>query len=229
MLIGFVAGSRNLLRRRPRSPVQGQFQPYNHTLPDRYPWLFKFASARLGDSPVLRLLSFGCSTGEEAFALRKYFPKAVIKGIDIDSANVAVCEMRAQTDHSPAMSFATAATTNGELASSFDAIFCLAVLCNGDLTISGAQRSDPLLNFEDYEQMVTDFERCLRPGGLLFLHTTNFRFKDTASARNFDIVLEAELENLAPDVVFDRTNRLMPGERYRPVGFRKRVAAPDRN
>jgi hypothetical protein len=69
---------------------------------------------------------------------------------------------------------------------------------------------------------VADFERCLKPGGLLFLHTTNFRLGDTASASNFDVVLEAELADLAHDVIFDRNGMLMPGERYRPVGFRKR-------
>ena len=37
------------------------------------------------------------------------------------------------------------------------------------------------------------------------------------------MVLEARLEQLAPDVLFDRDGRLMPGERYLPVGFRKRV------
>ena len=217
----------NPSRRHLRAPIAGQFQPYNHTLPDRYPWLFRFASTRLHHSPALRLLSFGCSTGEEVFALRKYFPSAVIKGIDIDPDNVAACEARAQLTNEQSISFATAATTKGELPTSFDAIFCLAVLCHGDLTISGAQRSDPLLRFEDFELIVADFERCLKPGGLLFLHTTSFRFADTASARKFDIALEAELSDLAPDGVFDRNNRLIPRERYRPVAFCKRVAKQD--
>jgi SAM-dependent methyltransferase len=219
---------RNRFRHYARSPIPGQFQPYNHTLPDRYPWLFRFAGARLQDSPALRLLSFGCSRGDEVFALRSYFPSAIIRGIDIDPGNIAVCEARAQAINARSISFAAAATTKDELASSFDAIFCLAVLCHGDLTASGAQRSDPLLRFEDYERMVADFERCLKPGGLLLLHATSFRFGDTASARNFDIALETELSDLAPDVVFDRNNRLMQGERYRPVAFCKRVTRPDR-
>jgi hypothetical protein len=29
---------------------------------------------------------------------------------------------------------------------------------------------------------------------------------------------------MAPDVLFDRDGRLMPGERYYPVGFRKKTA-----
>jgi 2-polyprenyl-3-methyl-5-hydroxy-6-metoxy-1,4-benzoquinol methylase len=215
-------------RHRRRPPLEGQFQPYNHTLPDRYPWLFTFATTHLLDSADLRLLSFGCSAGDEAFALRRYFPRATIRGIDVDAANIALCEARAQTSRAASMSFATAASTAAEPSASYDAIFCLAVLCHGDLTVTGAQRSDPLLRFRDFELIVADFERCLKPGGLLFLHTTNFRFVDTDSARNFDVVYEAELADLAPDVVFDRNNGLMPGERYQPVAFRKHLAAPER-
>jgi hypothetical protein len=59
--------------------IPGQFQTYSYTLPDRYPWLFQFAAESLAKSTDLHLLSFGCSRGDEVFALRKYFPTAVIK------------------------------------------------------------------------------------------------------------------------------------------------------
>ena len=66
----------NFVYRRFRRPVQGEFQPYYHTLPDRYPWLFGFAAGRIGSRPDLRILSFGCSRGDEVFSLRRYFPAA---------------------------------------------------------------------------------------------------------------------------------------------------------
>jgi uncharacterized protein YqjF (DUF2071 family) len=125
------------------------------------------------------------------------------------------------------MSFEIAATTQGEATGSYDAIFCLAVLVNGDLTASAARRSDPVLYFDAFERIVGDFARCLKPGGLLILHTTNYRFCDTAAARDFDVVYEADPKHLAPDVLFDRNNRLMSGERerYLAVAFQKRVTA----
>jgi 2-polyprenyl-3-methyl-5-hydroxy-6-metoxy-1,4-benzoquinol methylase len=211
--------------RRRAEPIPGQFQTYSHTLPDRYPWLFRFAAAQFNADSALSLLSFGCSRGDEVFALRSHFPTAEIKGIDVDPENIAQCERRSRQQNARGMKFSIAATTAAEPASSYDAIFCLAVLCLGDLTTSQAQHSDPYLHFADFEAVVTDFARCLKPSGLLLLHTTNFRFSDTCVAKEFDTLLEAEPEQMAPDVQFDRDNRLLFGPRYRAVAFRKRTAA----
>jgi SAM-dependent methyltransferase len=210
--------------RRLRRPVDGRFQPYAHTLPDRYPWLFDFAAAALDGVPFPRLLSFGCSRGDEVFSLRRRFPQAVIKGLDIDPGNIAACTARARAAQDDRLSFAVAANARHEPASCYDAIFCLAVLCHGDLTVTRARRSEPLLRFSDFERTVVELARCLKPGGLIFLHTTNFRFCDTVLAAEFDVVLEAQPEQMAPDVLFDREGRLMLGERYFPVGFRKSAA-----
>ncbi len=199
-----------------------RFQPFNHTLADRYPWLFSFARESLGDGPDRRLLSFGCSVGEEVFSLRRHFPAAWIKGIDIDPRNVAECRLRARRFGLTNADFAIGDSTAGEAAQSYDAIFCLAVLCNGNLTASGAERCDPVLNFATFERMVEDFARCLRPGGLLCLVATNFRFCDTRIAAGFDVVLEIEPALLPPDVLFDRDNRLMKGVHYSEAVFRKR-------
>jgi SAM-dependent methyltransferase len=159
------------------------------------------------------------------FTLRHYFPSAAIKGIDIDPRNIAHCLARARREACANVTFAAAATTEAEQAESYDAIFCLAVLCHGDLAATGARRCDPLLRFEDFERTVTEMVRCLKPRGLLFLHTTNFRFCDTSASKEFDSVLEAGPAQLAPDAVFDRDNRLMEGVRYREVAFRKRGTA----
>jgi hypothetical protein len=101
-------------------------------------------------------------------------------------------QARAQAINAKPMSLAMAATTKGELASSCDAIYCVAVLCRGYLTITGVQRSYPLLRFEDCELMVADFERCSKPVKSLLLCTTTFRSTDTVSAWDLDIVFEAE-------------------------------------
>jgi SAM-dependent methyltransferase len=216
--------SRFELSRRLRPPVEGRFQPYPYTLPDRYPWLFDFAAQALEGLESPRLLSFGCSRGDEVFSLRRRLPEAAIKGVDIDPANIAAALARSRALDDHGLSFETASDTRGEPSRHYDAVFCLAVLCHGDLTVRRSRRSDPLLRFADFERTVADLARCIKPGGLLLLHTTNFRFADTVAATGFEVVLEAEPEQMAPDVLFDRDGRLLPGERYYPVGFRKRAA-----
>lgn len=215
-----------LLYRTLRKPLAGEVQRYDFTLPDRYPWLFGFASEHLRQRQSMRILSFGCSRGEEVFSLRSYFPTATIKGIDVNPRNIARCLARLRKEQAEGVDFVVAAGTQGEPAEHYDAIFCLAVLVNGDLTRTGAQRSDPEFTFERFERIVTDFARCLKPGGLLLLHTSSFRFCDTTVAAGFKVVHEAQPQDLAPDPLFDRDNRLMPGERqrYRAVAFQKRIA-----
>ena len=231
MLRGIVYRSRhalwdigNFLYRLVQRPAPGAFQPYYHTAPDRYPWLFGFAASCIWSRPDLRILSFGCSRGDEVFSLRRYFPNAAIKGIDIHQRNIARCLARVRAEQAVNVTFELAATTQGEPTGAYDAIFCLAVLVNGDLTTAKAQRCDPLLHFATFERMVADFARCLKPRGLLLLHTTNFRFCDTAVAADFEVVYEADPKHLALDVLFDRNNQLMNGERarYRAVAFQKR-------
>jgi SAM-dependent methyltransferase len=221
-------GARRALRRtfpglalRARRRLPGQFQDRSHTQPDRYPWLFEFAKSRLGDSDRLRILSFGCSTGDEVFTLRRYFPGAAIVGIDVDPGNIAVCQDRARSEGAQNLTLAVAATTEHERAETFDAIFCLGVLCLGDLTALGFERSDPHFTFDEFERTVTDLARCLKPGGLLLFHSTNFRFGDTRVADAFDVAFEADPSQLGTAVIFDRGNRLMPGERYPAAAFRK--------
>jgi SAM-dependent methyltransferase len=216
-----VRKGREALRRKSKAPLPGRFQTFSHTLPDRYPWLFEFTRSLIDDGVTTSLLSFGCSRGDEVFSLRKYFPQAAIKGVDIDPHNIEHCVRRARLESAAGITFEVAARTDAEKPETYDAIFCLAVLCNGNLTTSGAQNCDPHLRFADFESVVTDFARCLKPGGLLLLHTTNFIFGDTAVAQQFGAVLKATPKQLASDVLFDRNNRLLPGIRYYDVGFRK--------
>jgi SAM-dependent methyltransferase len=194
-----------------------RFQPFNYTLPDRYPWLFSFARGQIVDGPDKKLLSFGCSTGLEALSLRRYFPEASLRAVDISPANIAACRRHGRAD----IDFAVAEDMSGEADESYDAIFCLAVLCHGTLTATQAERCDPLLEFATFETMVGGFERCLKPGGLLCLVTTNFRFSDTAVSSRFTPVLHIDPAVMAPDLLYGPDNRLLPGERYTEAAFVK--------
>jgi SAM-dependent methyltransferase len=111
----------------------GAFQPFNDTRIDRYPVIFRFVQTALGRDNPVRILSYGCSTGEEVFSLRHYFPRATIKGIDINPANIAVCQRCLRKAPDADISFAVDRSTAAEPSGSYDAIFCMAVLRHNKL------------------------------------------------------------------------------------------------
>ena len=53
----------------------------NYTALDRYPDLFSTCKTLMQGKDTLKILSFGCSTGEEVLTLREYFPNAFIVGV----------------------------------------------------------------------------------------------------------------------------------------------------
>lgn len=58
-----------------------QLQPSYETRINRFPKIFERVKAMRPDAR--RILSFGCSSGEEAFTLAELFPNAEIVGVDI--------------------------------------------------------------------------------------------------------------------------------------------------
>jgi len=157
------------------SRPRGSFQPFNDTRLDRYPVIFSFVQSQFSRDNPIEILSYGCSTGDEVISLREYFPRASIKEIDINAANIAACRKRLSAAPDAGLVFETAASTEEEASSVYDAIFCMAVLRHSGLGLAGITRCDPLLRFADCARTVADFERCLKPGGLLIIRHSHFR------------------------------------------------------
>ena len=214
-----------LARRTRRS---GQYQRDPATRLDRYPLAFRFARDQLGDETATRILSFGCSTGEEVFTLRGYFPTATIKGIEVDPARIRICEERLREIGDSQISFQCAADASGELPESHDAVFCMAVFRDPALDAPATRSTAGHISFDDFERGVADLVRCLKPGGFLFVEHSNFRISDTGSASLLEPALEADPPSSARrpglygrdgcrlDVLDDRT-----------LGYRKRPSAQE--
>ncbi|MFL5338843.1 MAG: class I SAM-dependent methyltransferase [Gemmataceae bacterium] len=215
---------RSALKLRWRRP-KNLFQVNNHTRENRYPALFRLARERLSDRPDLRLLSFGCATGEEVFALRKYFPSATIKGIDINPHNILVCKQRLAEQPDPKIQFELADSVGREPVAAYDAIFCMAVFRHGDLIDARFTRCDRVIRFESFCKMAEAIARRLKPGGLLLIIHANFRFRDTPTAEEFEVAYRMNWPAGAPVTpVFDRENRRTDEINYDEVVFRKRCA-----
>jgi SAM-dependent methyltransferase len=196
-----------------RNPKQA-FQPYNCTSENRYPRIFSALQTRLGSPFDGRILSFGCSTGEEVFTLRRYFPHAFIKGIDINSGNIAVCARRLKLMNDDRIAFEVSDVPAREPTASYDAILCMAVLRHGALGAPGVTSCERFIRFEDFARTVEDFARCLRPGGLLVIRHSNFRFCDAPAYSKFETILALPHSNEAATPIFGPDNRLMEGEVY---------------
>ena len=203
-----------------RSKAPGLFQPTGFTQHNRYPLLFAEARALAGYASMRRLLSFGCSTGEEVLTLRQYFPDAFIKGLDIDAHRIAECHRR-----SPAgemlTDYAVAASADGEASASFDAVFALAVLRHGDLG-EAPESCTHLLRFSAFEAAITSLVTCLRPGGLLVVRHANFRVEDASGAA----ALVPLLLQPTRSPRYGRDERRIMDDARETVIFRKMIPLP---
>lgn len=204
-----------LIRRRP----QGLFQPYGTTQEDRYPELFQSIRQVLADIPQTRLLSFGCSTGEEVFSLARYFLRAHLRGVDIDAGRIAQCQARWRREgREPRLSFACAGDVALEPSASYDLVMAMAVFRHGALGESPTDCS-AWIRFDDFDRALGDLARVLKPGGLLVIRHANFRFGDTRVAGMFEC-LRGEAALGSP--IYGRDDRLLPGVTGDDGIYRKR-------
>lgn len=197
------------------------FQITGYTAPGRYPVLFAALARALGERTAPRLLSFGCSSGEEIESLRALLPGASFVGIDINAHSIALARRRLAGSDVRLIH----AGRIGILAEApFDAIVCMAVLQRTELNHQRPPLCTPLLSFATFDAMITEFDRELRTGGLLLLQHSNFRFTDTAVSLRYAPV--AELPALRPGTAkYGRDNRLIIPTEPEVVLYRKIAAA----
>ncbi|QXI26281.1 class I SAM-dependent methyltransferase [Pseudomonas vanderleydeniana] len=208
-----------LMRRRP----PGLFQPYGTTQEDRYPEVFHSIRQVVADVEQTHILSFGCSTGEEVFTLARYFRYAHIRGLDIDAGRIGRCWARWQCEgREPRLSFACAGNVALEKTASYDLVLAMAVFRHGALGGSPVDCSS-WIRFADFDRLLSDLVRVLKPGGLLVIRHANFRFGDTGVAGQFEC-LRGEPGQGSP--VYGTDNRLLPGVSGDDGIYRKRSAPP---
>ena len=122
------------------------------TFSDRYPEYFVALQDELTGVERPRILSFGCSTGEEVFSLRDYFPDAELTGVDINSHSIAVAKANlARRANKAGISFCCAGSLDDLPAGHYDAICAMAVLRHGKLTRLRPASCAAHLSFEKVE------------------------------------------------------------------------------
>ena len=163
-----------------RSQRDHLFQPFTTTSENRYPQLFTALAERLAHLPQPRILSFGCSSGEEVRALRRYLPHALITGIDI---NPRVLELARQADNHPLSRYVLA--DRPDPSERYDAVLAMAVFRHGDLEAERPESCAAILPFARFAEGIARLDAVLEPGGWLALWNAHFRFIDTPVADGY--------------------------------------------
>ena len=155
-----------------------QTSPY--TREDRYPRLFDAAAALA--PRAARILSFGCSTGEELLALRRRFPGAEIVGAEINPRSRRVAQARiGQDDRIKVIS-------PKRVTGTFDIAFALAVLQREPHKIAemGVEDLTPFYDYQRFDATVRQLADSIRPGGLLVVTNAQYRIEDSSVANQFE-------------------------------------------
>ena len=161
------------------------YQHSNWTIMDRYPAIFQGTKDYFGSSKALKMLSFGCSTGEEAFTLRTYFPSATIVGVDIDLNNLKICRDK-NTDKN--IHFMKSTPENLEDNGPYDAIFSMAVLQMSSKLTSTPPSSKAFYPFERFESQIIEFDSYLNLNGTIAIAETNYRFCDSELFKRYSVL-----------------------------------------
>ena len=143
---------------------------------NRYPELLEIAETYFTNVAEFKILSFGCSTGEEVESLKSVFPKAQIIGVDINDWCIRQCKKRINENH---IAFYPRFDKKFIEDSEYDMIFCMAVLqrtanrVNSDNSISAYP-------FSQFENEILFLDKKLKKGGLFFIDHADFSFSDVS-------------------------------------------------
>lgn len=182
------------------------------TWEERYPQLFELA-AKL-DPSAERILSFGCSTGEELVSLRRRFPQAEIVGVEINARSRRIAATRVARDP---RSSVHARVPHGE----FDVIFALAVLQREPHKIAEMNVEDlsAYYAFDKFDAAVARLVDRLRSGGLLCVQHSHYRIEDSSVASDLEPIQRSPP---LQGILFGRSGRRLDGATGRTL-FRKRL------
>jgi hypothetical protein len=155
------------------------------TAEDRYPELFDLAATTQPNAA--RILSFGCSTGEEIAAIRARFPEAGIDGAEINPRSRRFAARRHQGDTHVRVIAPSA------MADSYDIVFALAVLQREPHRIeeAGIEDLSPIYPFAKFDGAIDDLAERLSPGGLLCVANAHYRVEDSRAFATLEPVAGA--------------------------------------
>ena len=159
-------------------------QTASTTFMDRHPDIFDIIKMNFGEQEI-RVLSFGCSTGEECFSLRNYLPNAKITGIDINPSSIDKAKKSSLADSN--MDFVCCSPNELKLLGKFDVILAMSVLCKNPEAQELTDISS-IYPFHRYNSIVLSLDSLLEEKGYLIIRSSNFRFRDSNIFNKYRVV-----------------------------------------
>ncbi len=198
-----------------RAPVgiENVIQARNDTSYDRYPWVFSAASKYSANHrPVgraVKILSFGCSRGEEVFTLvDKYFTTdEQVTGVDILEDQINLARSRNRFPHR--VSFELSSREVIRASAPYDLIFAMSVLCAWPDAMDQDDISE-IFSFERFSEILNELDEFLEPGNLLVIFNANYRFCDTTLYEKYRCVPVPGAKKSGFISKFDRASRRQP-------------------
>lgn len=151
---------------------------------NRFPVIFSGCRDYFQGNPMIRILSFGCSTGEEVFTLRQYFPDATIVGAEINPHSLEICRQKPRDEN---MVFIESTPENIQKNGPYDAIFCMAVFQRTPQRIAEKGITDlkRIYPFSKFEREIAALDKTLKPSGLMVVHFSQYDFMETAASKHY--------------------------------------------
>ena len=152
--------------------LNSSINPHPATKLDRYPYLFAnlyYQRKKYFPEDQIKILSFGCSTGEELLTLRKYFPMDIIYGAEIDENSLH--QARANVDGFSNVFIVDTNKSSLLDHAPFDLVLCNSVLC---ITTTNAARVARLLPFGRFQEVIKELVQLLSRRAIISILNSSY-------------------------------------------------------
>ncbi|MDY6800010.1 MAG: methyltransferase domain-containing protein [Bacteroidota bacterium] len=156
----------------------------------------------ISNCETTRILSFGCSTGEEVNSLREIFSKPIIYGTDINK--YCIQKARKKFNHSKNIFIHSLSITFDKL-TDLDVIFCMAVFQHPvnrhDLSLKESKYP-----FAKFNEEISRLDQKLKKGGLFIIDHADFNFMETSVSKHYKPLEVKENRIIRNRPAFNREN-----------------------
>lgn len=192
-------------------------QAWGTTAINRRPKVMQALAEVVPDRPGLRVLSFGCSTGEEVLDLREHYRHAKVFGTELNRTSLRKAEERLK--EADAILFHST-YDNLQRYGPYNLILACSVFLRHPED-THAEDLSKLYPFEAFERGVCRLFDNTLPGGFLLIHNTNYRVSETRLGAFLTPVHHPDIVQNPRVPLFDPSGRKLPVTGYDEQLFRR--------